>query len=183
MTVDSPEKFYTYINLLYACGSHAGYIDTDGNDYRVAIGYAYKDINRDGKDELFILNENSDIIALFTLQKNTPVMLFRACDGGKTALDDQGRLMVGRYADRNFRSMEYFVYSLNDKGELVTEEYLLGSQDFCKAMTDGGKVAVIDLDTYRAEYKRIFNKDQGEFWDGAWNQGGKVLTFTPIPEG
>jgi hypothetical protein len=182
MTVESPEEFCTYINLLYACGTHAGRIDKDGNDYRKAIGYAYRDLNKDGSDELFILNEDSDIIALFTLRKGTPVMLWRACDGASSALDENGRLMATRYADRDLTSMEYFAYELTRNGELVINEYLLGSQDFCKAMTSDGKISVVDFETFRSEYQRIFDKHIGEFWDSSWNEGGKFLTFTPLPK-
>jgi hypothetical protein len=39
-----------------------------------------------------------------------------------------------------------------------------------------------DFETFRSEYQRIFDKHIGEFWDGSWNEGGKFLTFTPLPE-
>ncbi len=182
MTVDSPEEFRTYINLLYACGTHAGFIDSDGNDRRRAIGYAYKDLNRDGKDELFILNEDSHLIALFTLKKGTPVMLWRACDGANAALDENGRLLATRYVYRDFMSAEYFVYRLNRKGELVTDEYMLGSQDFCKVMNHDGKVTVVDFETLQAKYNEIFKKNTDGLWYNEWNGDGKLLTFIPLPE-
>ncbi len=182
MTVDSPEEFRTYINLLYACGTHAGFIDSDGNDRRKDIGYAYKDLNKDGKDELFILNEDSDLIALFTLKKGTPVMLWRACDGAKAALEESGRLLATRYVYRDFMSAEYFVYSLNRKEELVTDEYMLGSHDFCKVMNRDGKVTVVDFETLQAKYNEIFKKNTDGLWYNEWNEGGKLLTFTPLPQ-
>ena len=43
-----------------------------------AYGYAKKDLNRDGTDELILLNDSYDIIALFTMKNDKPVLLKEA---------------------------------------------------------------------------------------------------------
>lgn len=179
MAVDSPEEFSLYSNLLYACGMHGGYTDAEGNVYRKALGYAYKDLNADGSDELFIMNEDSELIALFTLKDGIPVLLWRATDGAFSAIDSEGQFMAARYANRTYTAMEYFVYKLTPEGELTITEYLYGDEHVRKTTVDG-QTTIVDYDTYRAEFKRIFDKNQGEIWDGAWNEGGKTLTFIPF---
>lgn len=179
MAVDSPEEFSLYSNLLYACGMHGGYTDAEGNQYSKALGYAYKDLNADGSDELFILNEDSELVALFTLQEGSPTLLWRATDGSFSALDSEGQLMTGRYANGSFTAMEYFAYKLTPEGELSATSYLFGDEYLRKIMTDG-KICIVDTDTYRAEFRRVFDKNQGEIWDGTWNEGGKTLSFIPF---
>ena len=179
MAVDSPEEFSLYSNLLYACGMHGGYADAEGNKHHKALGYAYKDLNADGSDELFLMNEDSDLIALFTLKENVPVLLWRATDGSFSALDSRGQLMTSRYANSSFSAMEYFAYKLTPDGELSATAYLFGDEHIRKVMTDG-KIRIVDADAYRAEFKRVFDKNQGEIWDGTWNQDGKTLTFIPF---
>ncbi len=181
MVIESPEEFRTYINLLRVCGTHAGYIDGYGQEFRKAIGYSYKDLNGDGSDELFILNEDSDLIALFTLREGKPHMIWCASDCLSAALDEKGRLKVAHYPDRSGQTMEYIIYELTPEGELLTVEYLYGGHKISKA-TVNGRQQIVDMDTFRAEYERIFGYHVGEFWDNSWNEGGKMLTFTPLPE-
>lgn len=177
LTVSSPEEYRICNALLYTLGEYSGYSDVDGNRYDREIGYAYKDLNGDGVDELFLLNEQNGILAVFALRENTPVLLWHA--GGYTAytaLDSQGRLIVGEYANYNFTAMTYSAFELTADGELNTVAYIFGDQYVRKVMQNG-RVTITDVDAYRAEYARVFKIVETD-----WNEGGKVLGFTPIPE-
>ena len=87
--------------------------------------------------------------------------------------------MTGRYANGSFTAMEYFAYKLTSEGELSATSYLFGDEYLRKIMIDG-KICIVDTDTYRAEFRRVFDKNQGEIWDGTWNEGGKTLSFIPF---
>ena len=147
----------------------------DGNRYDREIGYAYKDLNGDGVDELFLLNEQNGILAVFTLRENTPVLLWHA--GGYTAytaIDDQGRLIVGEYANYNFTALAYTAYELTSEGRLNTVDYAYGDQSVRKVMQNG-RVVITDVDTFRATYARTFKIVETD-----WNEGGRVIGFTKL---
>ncbi len=180
MVISSPEDYRVYINLLLSCASNDGYNDTEGEYHPRAIGYAYRDMNADGSDELFILNEDSDLIALLTLREGAPVLLWHSGDSTtNTGMDSEGHLLASRYPSNSFTSIEYFSYELTSECELAPVAYLYGSQYVRKILMDG-KVILVDQEAYSAEFKRVFDKNQGEFWTNEWNEGGKMLKFTPL---
>lgn len=181
MVIGSPEDYRIYINLLHTCANNNGYLDGEGTYHPKTIGYAYRDLNGDSSDELFILNEDSDLIALFTLREGRPHMVWCASDCLSAALDEKGRLKVSRYPGMSGQTMEYIIYELTPDGDLSTVEYLYGGHKIRKIMINGQQ-HIVDMDTFRTEYERIFGYHVGEFWDNSWNEGGKMLTFTPLPE-
>lgn len=171
MAIDSPEEFRLYNDLLYACGMHGGYGDVEGNQYVLDIGYAYKDLNGDGTDELFLLNEKSDILAVFTLREDKPVLLWRADDNSGSAIDGQGHLITSKYANYNFTAIVYTAFELTPEGEWIEVAYLYGDQHVRKILKDG-RITITDREEYSAEYNRVFI-----FMTTNWNAGGKVLEF------
>ena len=182
MLLNSPEDYRIYVNLLRSCALNNGYLDGEGTFHPKSIGYAYRDMNNDGSNELFILNEDSTLIALFTLKDSSPVMLWYSGDNGtSTAIDSENHLLASRYPSNNFTSIEYFSYELTPEGDLSPVAYLYGSR-YVRKMLKDGKVIVVDQETYSAEFKQVFDKNQGEFWDNSWNESGKMLTFTPLPQ-
>jgi len=84
------------------------------SDINNAYGYAKKDLNGDGTQELILLNDNYEIITVFTMKDGKAVHLEGLLD---TWLDENGRIhksvttggVVGR--DR-----EYFVYEIDGTG-------------------------------------------------------------------
>ena len=48
---------------------------------------------------------------------------------------------------------------------------------YVTAMLIDGQMTPVDYEAYRAEYARIFKSGETE-----WNEDGKMLTFTPLPE-
>ncbi len=181
MVISSPEDYRAYINLLLSCASNDGYFDTEEEYHPLSIGYAYRDMNADGSDELFILNEDSDLIALFTLKNGSPVLLWSSGDSlFNTKMNEQGHLQVSRYPHFSFNTNDYVSYELTPEGELSPVAYLYVSQHIRKMLKDG-KVVVVDPETFSAEFQRVFEKKQGQFWTNEWNEGGKLLKFTALP--
>ncbi len=60
------------------------------------MGYATKDINDDGVEELILLNKSNKIYALFTLQGGAPVLLLKA-DKMSVAITPDGTVYAHRY--------------------------------------------------------------------------------------
>ncbi|MBR6726948.1 MAG: hypothetical protein IKM08_02040 [Clostridia bacterium] len=70
MTDNSPEYEYTD-RLLQACALY----DEGG---ALSFGYAKKDLNGDGSDELMLMTEGREALAVFTLQKGKPALIYAA---------------------------------------------------------------------------------------------------------
>lgn len=70
------------------------------------MGYATRDINSDGIDELVLLSKNCDLYALFTLVEKKPVLL-QAMDGKYAAITENGTL----YYNEHIRDKSFFVIS------------------------------------------------------------------------
>lgn len=60
------------------------------------MGYATKDINGDGSDELILMDQSNKLYALFTVQTNTPVLLLKL-DSMSAAITPDGTLYASRY--------------------------------------------------------------------------------------
>lgn len=77
------------------------------------MGYATKDINSDGVEELFLTSETYDFYALFTLDGGKPVLL-RLFDGGRGAIDFDGVIYSWAYSETE--DSYYNRYYLSEKG-------------------------------------------------------------------
>jgi len=84
----------------------SGYVFSD-----VDSGYAQKDINGDGVDELILMNANYEISAVFTMKENVPVMVYNSC-GRSTFIDENGRICVTNYFTPMW--LDVAVYSIED---------------------------------------------------------------------
>lgn len=178
MQTDSPEEFELYNHLVYAAGQTGLGANSE---YATDIGYAYKDLNGDGTNELFIMTDENDLLAIFTLRDGTPTLLYRNYGNGWAWLDIENRLLVARYTNRNYSGMEYIRYELTDENTLRKTSHIWSDQ-YVKKMLIDGKMTVIDRETFVAEKRQVFNMEPGEIWTNDWNKDGKMLTFTPLPE-
>lgn len=62
------------------------------------MGYATKDINGDGQEELVLLNRGNKVYALFTLHNNSPILLLKA-DQITAAIDSDGEVCTNQYIE------------------------------------------------------------------------------------
>ena len=75
------------------------------------MGYATKDINGDGVEELILLNDNYDIFSIFTMKDGRAVML---CDTYGVWLDGNGHIYVEKWTGGAFgRDRESYVYEIS----------------------------------------------------------------------
>lgn len=85
-------------------------------DVLLAYGYALKDINGDGTDELLLMLDDYTVFALFTLRGGKPVLLL---DGEMTVGAD-GQIRMGRgHVDRYYS--DYYIYEIDGNGSLQTK--------------------------------------------------------------
>ena len=177
MKVDSDEEFQLYNHLLFACGSQNDSITGD-EVHLNTFGYAYKDLNKDGRDELIIMTENDKLLAIFTQKDGVPVLLWRRGYDLSVRLDENNRLLVMSYPNFDWSSNEYTAFELTSEGEFKKTACLYIDNHVRKMLSDG-KMVFIDSDTYEAEYKRAFNISTRP-WQNDWNQDDKILNFTAL---
>jgi len=118
------------------------YLD-DGKKY---FGYALADINKNGSEELILLNDLYDIIAIFGIEENRPKLLIdnyeRNCF---CRIDAQGRI----YTEKNDSSVLYtqiYLLNNNDALELIEEyqcvKFNYRNHDECYKLTGGEKIRI-----------------------------------------
>jgi len=113
------ETYETYTKLFYATWmyrtSAAEFSFLYLEDAKYAYGYAKKDLNGDGVEELILLTETYDVIAIFTLKNGKAVMLDRF-DGNRYAwIDEQGLVHVHHMMSADFdRSNESYLFEIVD---------------------------------------------------------------------
>ena len=177
MKLDSDEEFRLYNHLLFACGSQNDSIIGD-EVHRNTLGYAYKDLNKDGLDELIIMTENDKILAIFTQKDGAAVLLWGRGYDLSVRLDENNRLLVMGYPNFDWSSNEYTSFELTDEGEFRKTACLYIDNHIRKMLSDG-RMVFIDSATYEAEYKRAFNISTRP-WQNDWNQDDKILNFTAL---
>lgn len=88
-----------------------------------SFGYARKDLNGDGTDELVLLRGDGELIALFTMQGESPVLLDYTRSGEVEWIDEQGRYCAEYDRsipnDGNYRAMG--VYRIGSNGNMELE--------------------------------------------------------------
>lgn len=94
------------------------------------MGYATKDINSDGIDELVLLDKQQGLYALFTVRGNTPVLLLRMDKMYYAAITPDGTIYANEYIrDKSDRTqvktivdgkLEGLEYGSETDGEIVT---------------------------------------------------------------
>lgn len=124
------------------------YLD-DGRNY---FGYALYDINKNGSDELILMNDRYEIVTIFSNIDGTPHMIveprdYLSIDG----IDNEGRIYTHEtvYIDYEYFSHYiYTVYEFMESDELVVaEEYT--AKDFDSAKGPANTQYLLDLDFVR----------------------------------
>lgn len=113
------ETYETYAKLFYATWmyrtSAAEFSFLYLEDAKYAYGYAKKDLNGDGVEELILLTGTYDVIAIFTVKNGKAVMLDHF-DGNRYAwIDEQGLVHVHHMMSADFdRSNESYLFEIVD---------------------------------------------------------------------
>lgn len=92
----------------------------DGRNY---FGYTITDLNKNGSEELILLTDLYDIIAVFSMQENQAKLLFDNYERNYYCrIDEQGRFYTQHSESSNLYT---HIYSLNEHDNLVLDEKYL----------------------------------------------------------
>lgn len=153
MIFNSNEDYVLYNKLIAAC-------TLVQNSSKAAFGYAVKDLNGDGVDELILLESKFYVLAIFTQVDGTPVLLDTYTDLRSACIDADGLIHVKqRIIPGNKKDYEYFVYEVKG-AELVCKTAIgvkyspEGAQDSWYKTVDGvtSDIEQTEWDALYAEY-------------------------------
>ncbi len=92
----------------------------DGRNY---FGYTITDLNKNGSEELILLTDMYDIIAVFSMQENQAKLLFENYERNYYCrIDEQGRFYTQHSESSNLYT---HIYSLDEHDNLVLDEKYL----------------------------------------------------------
>ena len=128
-----------------------------------SFGYVIKDLNGDGTDELVLLRADGELIALFTMQGESPVLLDYTRSGEIEWIDEQGRYCVESLRtipnDATYWTMG--AYRIGTNGELKLEIEIA-------SCANGDPLTNICYLYQDGEYQRInrreYEKKRDEIW-------------------
>ncbi len=95
----------------------------DRKNATALFGYAIKDVNGDGVDELFLLTKDFQIVTLFTQHNGKPVLLEDFWNRKKGYVNENGQIMIGGSNGVAADSQEIYRFE-TATGQLVLEEAL-----------------------------------------------------------
>ncbi len=122
--VDEAEKlrFKELWSSAYLFYPGRGAEDAHSPHYKLSCGYAVKDLNGDGVDELVLLNDDYTVVAVFSCVDGTPVMLGNYIPRGYCWIDGDGLLHEDGSGGAGIST--HRVYKIADGGaslELIAE--------------------------------------------------------------
>lgn len=174
----SDKDFDTYIHLLYhACELRPDDGVGDPTAIRAHYGYCETDLNGDGADELILLTDTHQLLAIFTTVDGEVVPAEGFMDflfnGVLTGTDGEGRF-IGEFTDNYWLEgrLEYGVFTVTTEGEFATAytirpDWVQGRGDVYYKI-EGGVETEITQDEYDA-LRATFGKP-----------ADKGITFTPL---
>jgi hypothetical protein len=178
------DKAYEIFNrLIIACQMHrrrftysTGYMPNADNAY----GYILKDIGGDGKDELILLSDTYDIIAIFAMQNGSPELIFDS-HYGAVSIGSGGEILVNIYYGAYH--MEYRSYKINSKNELEPID-IAGHDHYPAQKTElfytlkNGRFGFVTEEEYLVSAKRIVAcESEDEYHERTYLDGGFIPLF------
>ena len=132
--------------------------DSQSLYYRLKCGYAIKDLNKDGVDELVLLNENYTVVAIFSYADEKAILLGNYTPQGSCRIDGDGLIHV--FSSSGTAYLSHSVYKIANGGkelELIVEfgsdgyEWIDGvAHTKHYKLLDGDKVTIT-----RTEYRTL----------------------------
>jgi len=156
------ESYEIYNRLLDTCRKQRRIYSYSSTEYMPdadnAYGYALKDINGDGAEELILMSDRYSVGAVFTMKNGTPVLIYDSHFGGVT-IGGNGEILVSIYY--NDRHMEYRSYKINGKSELELTDFagwIYSAESHYYALADGKIVE--SKEKYDASVKLIQEREE-----------------------
>ncbi|MBQ7346490.1 MAG: leucine-rich repeat protein [Clostridia bacterium] len=109
--------FHRVFSSTYLLYSGRGTEDHHSPHYQLSCGYARKDLNGDGTDELILLRDDYVILAIFSMSDGKPVLLDNFWERKSCWIDENGVLYVNGSGGTDVSTMA--IYQINDHGQPV----------------------------------------------------------------
>lgn len=172
---ESDEDFNIYNRLLGACVLVQ-------NSSTAQFGYAQKDLNNDGTNELVLMDQKYNVFAIFTLVDNKPVLLETFTDLKTAFISADGLIHVKeRVLPGNKKDFNYYLYEVG-QGELICK-LSIGVKCTTKGVeeawhkTVNGVTTSIEQTEYAVLYA-TFAGDIGKTTYPNYTKANSGLTFT-----
>ena len=134
----------------------------DGRNY---FGYTVTDLNKNGSEELILLTDLYDIIAIFSLEENRPKLLLDNYEKNyRCRIDGQGKIYTQGIESANLYTQ---IYSLNEYDNLVLEEeylcvrYNYLDHDECYNITNGEEISISKSEWSEITHGWIYGNSAG----------------------
>lgn len=109
------ELYHALFCSIIGMRPYAGYFDTVIPNGQNAYCYALDDLNGDGTDELVLMLETYEPIAIFTQKDGRPTLLDHYSPGRAVRIDGQGRIIEDRETGGDLgRDSEFYVFEITD---------------------------------------------------------------------
>lgn len=185
--ITDPEQKTLFEELLYA--AFLNYPGRGGEDqaalaHKLSCGYAIKDINADGVDELVLMQDDYTVVAVLSMSNDKPVLLDTYRSRKTCWIDGDGRLHVRGSNGADVGS--HTVYKIADGGaelEMLIEFGLAGHewvdgeaiQKYYKLEND------LAMNITKEEYEQLFEQWKYNGMSGtAVTKDHSGLAFTPL---
>ena len=86
-------------------------------------GYAFRDLNENGNDEMLLLLDDYTVLAIFSFADGKPILLDNYWNRKKCTIDGDGTIQVYGSGGADTSSFSIFKISDNDKELVLLEEY------------------------------------------------------------
>ncbi len=158
-----------------------------GANGQQAYGYALHDLNGDGSEELILMTEAYEIIAVFAMQDGKPVLLDDSSRKAECMITEDGELVMDFYDSRG-TYYEYAIYAVADGGRLEQKVWLgrLFSNDYSNTVAplfyslENGEKVCISYDEYREIYQNYFKIKPITYTYEEYTKSVAGLTFVPL---
>jgi len=167
MYFNTDEDFYLYNKILAAC------VLTQKPTAASTFGYAKKDLNGDGVEELILLEGEYHVLAIFTEVNGSAVFLDSYDDTRSAWIDASGKIHVKERPLAGLsQDAKYFVYEV-EGGKLVTKlaigvahENVNGVQTACRWYTLDGST---ETEIANSDWEVLFDEWCGDIGSSAFN--------------
>ena len=175
------------MNFAYPVYRGRGKDDFQLPHYKLSCGYAIKDLNGDGVDELVLLDDSYEIVAIFSMSEGKPILLCGYVSNGIVWIDGDG-LIYELVVEGNIDAPVYKIRSIAEGGGELKLEQEFGFDRYnwysgepvaeYYALENGKKIS-IDESTYNALAAQ-YGKYLGRYSGKKVTEKYSGLMFTPL---
>ena len=175
---DTFTRIFYSVSLKYPKRVFFGSEPADGGEN--FYGYALKDLNTDGIQELVFLTDSFEILAIFTQKEGVPVLLDNYTGLKTCQFGEDGILRIEWYSD-DLMQVSALMYSITSELELRKDLHIKWDGYCWVSVDQWGQITELE----KEEGSRLYNLWLGEsenFGASLYNKSFSGLTFQPLFE-